>query len=66
MHLDTVFTFCDRDLVTLFAEVVDQIQCFSMHPTDDQGGFGFRHERVPQLGLKLHCKDGFLRHDHLL
>ena len=25
MHLDTVFTFCDRDLVTLFADVVDGI-----------------------------------------
>jgi len=60
MHLDTVFTFCDRDLVTLFAEVVDQIQCFSMHPTDDQGGFDVRHEEkglldVVQeaLGLKV-------------
>src|SRR6185312_7761786 len=30
MHLDTVFTFCDRDLVTIFKEVVDQIQCFSL------------------------------------
>lgn len=45
MHLDTVFTFCDRDLVTLFREVVDQIQCFSMHPTDDQGGFEVRHDQ---------------------
>ena len=25
MHLDTVFSFCDRDVVTIFREVVDQI-----------------------------------------
>src|SRR3954451_8304491 len=28
MHLDTVFTFCDRDLVTSFREVADQIRCY--------------------------------------
>ena len=39
MHLDTVFTFCDRDLVTIFREVVDQIRCYIVYPTDDQGGF---------------------------
>ena len=49
MHLDTVFTFCDRDLVTVFKEVVDQIQCFSLHPTDDKGGFEVRHETTPLL-----------------
>jgi arginine deiminase len=39
MHLDTVFTFCDRDVVTMFREVVDQIRCYSVYPTDDQGGY---------------------------
>ncbi|HXU58415.1 MAG TPA: arginine deiminase family protein, partial [Verrucomicrobiae bacterium] len=28
MHLDTVFSFCDRDVCTVFREVVDQIQCY--------------------------------------
>lgn len=32
MHLDTVFTFCDRDLVTVFAEVTDAIHTFSLRP----------------------------------
>jgi arginine deiminase len=32
MHLDTVFTFCDRDLVTVFTEVTDAIRCFSLYP----------------------------------
>ena len=32
MHLDTVFTFCDRDLVTVFGEVTDAIRCYSLRP----------------------------------
>ncbi len=35
MHLDTVFSFCDRDLVTIFPNVVDQIKPFSLYPADD-------------------------------
>lgn len=30
MHLDTVFSFCDRDLVTAFREVADQVRCYSI------------------------------------
>ena len=37
MHLDTVFTFCDRDLITSFREVADQIRCYSARP-DGNGG----------------------------
>ena len=32
MHLDTVFSFCDRDLVTAFRDVADQVRCYSMRP----------------------------------
>ena len=32
MHLDTVFSFCDRDLVTVFPEVVKEIVPFSLRP----------------------------------
>jgi arginine deiminase len=35
MHLDTVFTFCDRDLCTTFREVADQIRCYSARPDGD-------------------------------
>jgi arginine deiminase len=35
MHLDTVFTFCDRDLITSFREVADQIRCYSARPDGD-------------------------------
>ncbi|WP_166256647.1 arginine deiminase [Marinobacter salicampi] len=34
MHLDTVFTFCDRDLVTVFSEVVNRIEAYSIRPGD--------------------------------
>ena len=32
MHLDTVFTFCDRDLVTIYEQVIDRIQPISYRP----------------------------------
>jgi arginine deiminase len=32
MHLDTVFTFADRDIVTLFPNIVDSIHSFSLRP----------------------------------
>jgi arginine deiminase len=34
MHLDTVFTFADRDVVTLFPDIVDSIEPFSLRPDD--------------------------------
>ena len=32
MHLDTIFTFCDRDLVTIYEQVVNRIQPISYKP----------------------------------
>jgi arginine deiminase len=34
MHLDTVFTFADRDCVTVFPNIVDGIHTFSLRPGD--------------------------------
>jgi len=58
MHLDTVFSFCDRDLCTAFREVADQIRCYSARP-DGNGGVvvhqdkGHLFEVVKEaLGLK--------------
>jgi arginine deiminase len=51
MHLDTVFTFCDRDVVTVFREVVDQIRCYSAWPSDEHGGFELRKEEKHLLDL---------------
>ena len=38
MHLDTVFTFADRDVVTIFPRIVDGIQAFSLRPSDRAPG----------------------------
>jgi arginine deiminase len=35
MHLDTVFTFAHRDIVTVYPAIVDRIQTFSLRPQDD-------------------------------
>lgn len=48
MHLDTVFTFCDRDLVTVFAEVTDAIRTYSLRP-GDKGGVTVTAETAPFL-----------------
>jgi len=48
MHLDTVFTFCDRDLVTVFPEVVNEIVAFSLRPGDsDATRINIRREDKP-------------------
>ena len=44
MHLDTVFTFCDRDLVTLFSEVVDGITAYSLRPGEKDWQIDVRQE----------------------
>ena len=51
MHLDTVFTFCDRDVVTVFSEVVDRITAYSMRPADDGGRIEVVAEQSPFLDV---------------
>jgi arginine deiminase len=51
MHLDTVFSFCDRDVVTIFREVVDEIRCYSVYPTDDERGYGVCKETKSLLDV---------------
>ena len=43
MHLDTVFTFADRDCVLLYPDIVDKIECFSYRP-DGKGGVELRKD----------------------
>ena len=38
MHLDTVLTFADRDIVTVFPTIVDTIHAFSLRPSDQAPG----------------------------
>src|SRR5690606_34825590 len=44
MHLDTIFTFCDRDLVTLFPDVVDGITAYSLRPGEQDWQIDVREE----------------------
>jgi arginine deiminase len=38
MHLDTVFTFADRDVVTLYPKIMDAVHTFSLRPSDRAPG----------------------------
>ena len=51
MHLDTVFSFCDRDVVTVFREVVDQIACYSVYPGKEPTGIEIRKDDKPLLDV---------------
>ena len=44
MHLDTVFNFVDRDLVTLYPPVVENMRVYSIRPGDDGTMFDVAEE----------------------
>jgi arginine deiminase len=60
MHLDTVFTFADKDIVTLYPTIVDAVHTFSLYPSDtspgvevvDEGTTPFVDVVAAALGLK--------------
>ncbi|HMN28302.1 MAG TPA: arginine deiminase family protein, partial [Caldilineaceae bacterium] len=45
MHLDTVFTFLDRDAVTIFPSVVHTITAYSIRPGNREGDFDVTVEK---------------------
>lgn len=47
MHLDTVFTFCDHDLVTMFPDVANRIEPYSLRPGDKPWEIDVRAENRP-------------------
>ncbi|MFE7388952.1 arginine deiminase [Streptomyces sp. NPDC057582] len=59
MHLDTVFTFADRDIVTLYPTIMDGVHAFSLRPGDkplgvditDEGSAAFVDVVAKGLGL---------------
>ena len=51
MHLDTVFTFCDVDLVTAFPEMVNAIVVHSLRPASQAGQLDVRTESRPFLDV---------------
>lgn len=44
MHLDTVFTFADRDCVLLYPDIANGIECFSYRP-DGKGGIELSRDK---------------------
>ncbi|MCR9085718.1 MAG: arginine deiminase [Rhodobacteraceae bacterium] len=44
MHLDTVFTLCDRDLCTSFVGIAEQLTCFSVRPGNTSYDLDIRKE----------------------
>ena len=55
MHLDTVFSFCDRDVATAYKEVCDEITCYSLRPADSDGGVDFRLEDDHLFDVAANC-----------
>ena len=59
MHLDTVFTFVDRDIVTLYPRIMDDVHTFTLLPDDtplgvrvmDEGSRNFVDVVAAALGL---------------
>ena len=49
VNLDAVFTLCDRDICTVYHDVVKDIQCFSAYPADNELGVEVRREQIPFL-----------------
>jgi arginine deiminase len=47
MHLDTVFTFADRDVVTLYPDIVDAMQTFVLYPSDADTGVDVEEASKP-------------------
>jgi arginine deiminase len=45
MHLDTVFTMLDRDKVTIYPKVVNQVRAFSLRPGKKAGDFHVTAEK---------------------
>jgi arginine deiminase len=60
MHLDTVFTFADRDIVTLYPTIMNSVHTFSLLPGDgstgvdvvDEGSTPFVDVVARSLGLR--------------
>jgi arginine deiminase len=55
MHLDTVFTLCDRATATSFVEVADQIRCYSLRPGDRIDSVDVRTESRHLFELVAEC-----------
>lgn len=51
IHLDTIFTFCDRDLVTIYPQVVEPLKTFSLRPSNAESVLDVTRETRPFLSV---------------
>lgn len=47
MHLDTIFTFCDRDVVTIYPEIVNAMKTYSIYPGKSKDDIYIEQESMP-------------------
>ena len=45
MHIDTVFTFADRDCVLIYPDIVNKIECFSYRPGKKKGSVKLQKDK---------------------
>jgi arginine deiminase len=57
MHLDTVCTFCDRDLVTVYPDVIHQLRTFIVEPGEAEGEIAVHEETKPFMKVVAHALD---------
>ena len=59
MHLDTVFTLLDRDKVTAYPKVIDQVRAISLRPGTSEGTFHVTEEEgfIPAVADALGVSD---------
>ena len=59
MHLDTVFTLLDRDKVTAYPKVIDQVRAISLRPGSSEGTFHVTEEEgfIPAVADALGVSD---------
>ncbi|WP_299605300.1 arginine deiminase [uncultured Tateyamaria sp.] len=55
MHLDTVFSHCDRETATAFVEVCNEIKCVSLRPGNREGSIDFHHEDKHLFDVAAEC-----------
>ncbi|NEX93054.1 arginine deiminase [Caulobacter sp. 17J65-9] len=47
MHLDTVFTFADRDCVVVYPDIMERVHAYSYRPGDKPGQLDLRKDETP-------------------
>jgi arginine deiminase len=57
MHLDTVFSLCDRDVATAFMSVCQEIVCYSARLGDKEGTLDIREEKGHLFDVVADCLD---------